>query len=380
MAARRFAQRGPDEPVSPEAMAIYRDWAALDPGAVPVALPTARRRSPEEAGASLGGTLERYLGDVALPDETRATVAALYASADAAAADGAYLSSIASLEEAIRTIEGAKGTATPDLIEPLRRLGAICLAAGAEDRLLEIRRRIAGLAEAAYGPGHPLATMAVMAYADQERHELGGLSDATAERASAAVRATFDDSTRSVRLSERAFAAAPADRRRVIPLSVARAEALRTIRPDGPFAGLDAIEWAGIGHAYGPARDTPDEIRLLRAADPGLRGDALERLSKAICHQGSVYPASAAAVPFLVRLALDPTQPDRPGMLWLLAMLARGASDPSTDSTVGRAIRDAIAPHADALLASADTAPDLGDAVVELARALRPDAGGGRDA
>lgn len=377
-AVRRFAPRGPGEPVSPEATAIYRDWAVLDPGAVPVALPTARRRSPEEAGASLGRTLERFLGDVALPDETRATVAALYARADAAAADGAYMSSIASLERAIRTIEGARGLATPDLIEPLRRLGAICLAAGAEDRLLELRRRIADLAEAAYGPGHPLATMAVMAYADQERHEFGGLSDATAERASAAVRATFDDEARSVRLVGRAFAAVPADQRRVIPLSVARAEALRTIHPDGPLAGLDAIHWAGVGHAYGPARDTPDEIRLLRAADPDLRDDALERLTGSICHQGSVYPASATAVPFLARLALDPTQPDRPGIIWLLAMLARGASDPSADQTVGRAIRDAIAPYADALLASADMVTDLGGAVAELADAMQPNAPGDR--
>lgn len=83
-------------------------------------------------------------------------------------------------------------------------------------------------------------------------------------------------------------------------------------------------------------------------------------------------------MPFLARLALDPTQPDRPGIIWLLAMLARGASDPSADQTVGRAIRDAIAPYADALLASADMVTDLGGAVAELADAMQPNAPGDR--
>lgn len=149
-------------------------------------------------------------------------------------------------------------------------------------------------------------------------------------------------------------------------------EALRSIRADGPLAELDTIDWAGIGHAHGPARDTPDEVRLLRAADSDLREDALGRLANSICHQGSVYPASAAAAPFLARLALDPTQPNRPGISWLLAMVARRATDPSTEATVGNAILGAIAPFAHALLALADTAMNLGRAVAGLADALQP--------
>jgi tetratricopeptide (TPR) repeat protein len=375
-AVRRFAPGGADEPVSPEASEIYRDWAALDPGAAPVALQTIRRRSPQEAGDRLAAAFERFLGEIPLPDGSRAAVAADYAEADAATTNGDYSTAIAALERAVQTIEAAKGVATPDLIEPLRRLGAICRAAGAEDRLLGIRRRIADIAEAAYGSGHPIATLAVTAYAEQERHDFGGLSEATAERVGAAVRATFGDETRSVQLAGRAFVAAPAGDRRVVPLSVARVEALRTIRAVGPLAELEALDWAAVRHAYGAARDTPDEIRLLRAGDPDARADALERLANSICHQGSVYPASAGAVPFLARLALDPTQPDRSGIVWLLAEVARGAIDPSTDATVGRAILDAIAPFAAPLLASADSATDLGRAVAELADALQANAPG----
>ncbi len=374
----RFAPSSPGEPVSPEATEIYRDWAALDPGAPPVDLPTVHRRSPEEAAAALASTFGRFLGDVPLSDEARAAFAVAYTEADAAVSDDDYAAAIASLELAIRRAEAVYGVAAPALIEPLRRLEAMCRAAGAEDRLLEIRLRIADLAESVYGLGHPIATMAVTAYAERERHEFRGLSEETAGRMRAALRATFSKEVRSVQIAERVFAAVPAGDRRAIPLSVARVEALRTVRTDGPLAGLDAVDWAELGHAYGPARDTADEIRLLRATDPDLREDALERLASSICHQGSVYPASAAAVPFLARLGLDPTQPDRPGILWLLAMVARGAIDPSTDAAVGRAIRDAIAPFSDALQASADTATDLALAVAELADALRATPSGDR--
>ncbi len=157
------------------------------------------------------------------------------------------------------------------------------------------------------------------------------------------------------------------------------ASATINFRPRGQFvlsafAGATRPWSAACGSAVDrPTRtgDTPDEIRLLRAADSDLRKDALERLASSICHQGSVYPASAAAVPFLARLALDPTQPDRSGIVRLLAMVARGATDPSTAATVGRVILDAIAPFVDALLTSADTASDLGRAVAELADALQ---------
>jgi hypothetical protein len=45
-----------------------------------------------------------------------------------------------------------------------------------------------------------------------------------------------------------------------------------------------------------------------------------------IWHQGSVYEATAYAVPFLVQLAADPLVPDRLGILQLLALIATGRS------------------------------------------------------
>jgi hypothetical protein len=92
------------------------------------------------------------------------------------------------------------------------------------------------------------------------------------------------------------------------------------------FEHLDAIDWATLSHAYGSAEDVPTLIRNLSAPDPDTRDRALSDLFSTIWHQGTVYSASAPAVPFLIALAAHPDTPDRPGILYLLQALADGAS------------------------------------------------------
>jgi hypothetical protein len=70
-----------------------------------------------------------------------------------------------------------------------------------------------------------------------------------------------------------------------------------------PLSDLDGIDWSSLSHAYGPARTTPDELRALTSDDKETRSEALAALTSSICHQGSVYPASGAAVPFLMEIA-----------------------------------------------------------------------------
>ncbi|MFJ3217981.1 HEAT repeat domain-containing protein [Kitasatospora sp. NPDC086801] len=66
--------------------------------------------------------------------------------------------------------------------------------------------------------------------------------------------------------------------------------------------GLDAHPWASVSHAYGPADDLPGLLRALTAG--GEQADeALAELYSCILHQGSVYTASADAVPYLARIA-----------------------------------------------------------------------------
>ncbi|AEV87225.1 WD-40 repeat-containing protein [Actinoplanes sp. SE50] len=80
------------------------------------------------------------------------------------------------------------------------------------------------------------------------------------------------------------------------------------------------MDWASLTHAYGPAEDVPDLIRALAGGDD----DALHDLHGNIWHQGTVYPATAPAVPFLIRI-LDAPGADPAGVLGLLAVIATGA-------------------------------------------------------
>src|SRR3954447_8244875 len=92
----------------------------------------------------------------------------------------------------------------------------------------------------------------------------------------------------------------------------------------GPLDGLDAIDWAGLEHAYGPATDVPGLLRELLVADPGRRDKTHWTLYGNIFHQGSRYAASAHAVPFLLALAADAATPGRADVLRLLGALAIG--------------------------------------------------------
>jgi hypothetical protein len=82
---------------------------------------------------------------------------------------------------------------------------------------------------------------------------------------------------------------------------------------------LRLADWGAVEHAYGPASDVPDMLEALVSPDADARGSALEDLFSSINHQGSVYPASALAVPFLCELALSENLPDRAYLLRLLA-------------------------------------------------------------
>jgi hypothetical protein len=62
------------------------------------------------------------------------------------------------------------------------------------------------------------------------------------------------------------------------------------------LAGLDAVPWPTLEHAYGDAADTPARIRALRDGSAAERGEAQYWLSCSIHHQGTIYSAAAPAV------------------------------------------------------------------------------------
>ena len=89
--------------------------------------------------------------------------------------------------------------------------------------------------------------------------------------------------------------------------------------------GLEDVRWDHVEHAYGPAVDVPELLQQLTGSrEQQVR--ALYELHGNIWHQGTVYEATAHAVPFLARLALSEPLPLRDELLRLLADIANGSS------------------------------------------------------
>jgi hypothetical protein len=69
-----------------------------------------------------------------------------------------------------------------------------------------------------------------------------------------------------------------------------------------PPAGLHDVDWSALEDAYDTADRTPWFIEALTSDDQGDRNFGTYGLYSATTHQGSVYSASGAAVPFLAEL------------------------------------------------------------------------------
>ncbi len=86
---------------------------------------------------------------------------------------------------------------------------------------------------------------------------------------------------------------------------------------------LSTIEWVRLHHAYGPADDVPDQLRVLASTDSDARKEALEELESNIWHQNTIYEATPYALPFLIELVKNQV-PDSHSLLALIAEIVRG--------------------------------------------------------
>ncbi|WP_371572863.1 hypothetical protein [Streptomyces sp. NBC_01314] len=93
------------------------------------------------------------------------------------------------------------------------------------------------------------------------------------------------------------------------------------------FEGLEDIDWASMEHAYGTAEEVPALLWALRSPHTEERRKALDRFYGAVHHQGSVYPSTAASLPFLFELAADGTTPERAAVVALLVSIGRESLD-----------------------------------------------------
>src|SRR5262245_10102626 len=89
---------------------------------------------------------------------------------------------------------------------------------------------------------------------------------------------------------------------------------------------LDQIKWDQLSHAYGKATDVPNLLRALASDKKEVWDNALYQLYGNIWHQGTVYQATAYAVPFLIELLNEPAVVCKTEILALLQALASGSS------------------------------------------------------
>ncbi|EFL12820.1 predicted protein, partial [Streptomyces sp. C] len=119
------------------------------------------------------------------------------------------------------------------------------------------------------------------------------------------------------------------------------------------LAGLDTHPWATVNHAYGPAEDLPGLLRVFAEGGEDAE-EALQELYSCIAHQGTVYAASADAVPYLARIAASGRQ--TVNALQLLGCLAESEDDHDIEPGAVRAAVTAQLPLLVPLLADEDVA------------------------
>jgi hypothetical protein len=93
------------------------------------------------------------------------------------------------------------------------------------------------------------------------------------------------------------------------------------------WTGAMRPDWTALKHAYGVASDVPPLLAAL-SGDPN--SEVWHELWSRLCHQGTVYSASFAALPELARAALAWNAPDRLMPLGLAAAII-GSDDVSGD-------------------------------------------------
>ncbi|MBT0770847.1 hypothetical protein KIH74_18030 [Kineosporia sp. J2-2] len=131
-----------------------------------------------------------------------------------------------------------------------------------------------------------------------------------------------------------------------------------------------AAEWSSLTHAHGEADDTPGLLAQMWHDD---WADAVDELFASVLAGDAVYPATVAALPFLVDVALDGSAPGRFGALQLLGGYGEALA---AGSCPGFLAGEALAGLGDSVLAllplAADPDPDVRIALYRCAVSWGP--------
>lgn len=93
--------------------------------------------------------------------------------------------------------------------------------------------------------------------------------------------------------------------------------------------GLDKVDWSNINHSHDKATKIPNWIRDLASDEKKVRSRAMSNLYEYLNHQGTLYEASAYAVPFFLELLQNNEVKVKGAILHLINSLASFGAYPS---------------------------------------------------
>jgi tetratricopeptide (TPR) repeat protein len=332
-----------DESAMRAAMALYPCLTALEAAGgkrdrADKGLPGSHL-DPARAAERLHDLAGRLEAELARPPLTAADEASLEMARDLARqADERYREgeyAAARLEEALRLQEGVLGECHLDHVPLLKKLAQARQRQGQYSAVLPLYQRVADIHLRVLGPAHPATTGALTELMSHISYEYGlaaalPLQERIVESMVqslgpddplvAMTRQTVDRMRAG--LGEGAIEAAVTG-----PSRSERSEAALAslLTQEGPLAGLEAVDWHRLHHAYGPADDVPNLLRLLQSDDAEVRDAAWEELYSNVWHQGDVYQATPYVVPFLLRLLEAEAVPGKSDLLAFLQAIASGA-------------------------------------------------------
>jgi tetratricopeptide (TPR) repeat protein len=268
-----------------------------------------------------------------------AEAASLDKQADALLVQRDFAGAREALERALVLRDGVLGLDDMEQVPLLRKLSMALSSEGEYDRLRPVQERIVQIHARALGDNHQMTLHARTELMSMRAQDAGPEGIFTVlpemEQIMAAISGHVrPDSPLAGTVQATANALERLKAFQAEQAASGRAPGRQTPPPDGPpptpevveavLAGLDDVPWRTLQHAYGPATDVPGQLRALLAGDEHTRGRAYYHLHGNIWHQGTVYEASAYAVPFLIRMAAYAGTPDRPSLLNLITALAKG--------------------------------------------------------
>jgi hypothetical protein len=144
----------------------------------------------------------------------------------------------------------------------------------------------------------------------------------------------------------------------------------------GLVSAVRAVDWGNLRSTYGSGEIVRDIVlKLASREETDVRWAWEQIYGTVLQHQGTVYPATAAAAPFLCQIALNEASLWRAALTAQLAFLSTGYDEPYAPAGTALAVRDAVRPYVDQLLGLWGTAnPGLDEALVAVSVAFPAEA------